>query len=97
MPAGLQCFNAQGQLTVDITDNLPRFIGSVVTGTSPGSISIPAFASGRGFAYSTDFSDFNAGDAVNRPIFQVSTSGISWSWGSGPPILRSIIILYGVF
>jgi hypothetical protein len=97
MPAGIQIFDAQGVLIVDITDNLPRFIGSVYTGTSPGSIAIPAFSGGRGFAYSTDTTDTYPGDAVNRPIFQVTTSGISWSWGSGPPAIRPTTILYGVY
>ena len=97
MTAGLQCFSAQGQLIVDITDNLPRFIGSVFTGTAAGSIAIPAFAGGRGFAYSTDTTDTYPGDAVNRPIFQITASGISWSWGSGPPVQRPTTILYGVY
>lgn len=82
---------------MDITDNLPRFLGSVNTGTSAGSLNIPEFANGRGFAYSTDVFNTYPGDAVNRPVFQVTTSGISWSWGSGPPTLRATTILYGVY
>ena len=98
MTAGLQCFNAQGQLIVDVTDSLPRFIGSVVTGTTAGSIAIPAFAGGRGFAYSLDTTgDAYPGSPDNRPIYQVSTTGLSWSFGTGPPNLKSFTLLYGVF
>lgn len=97
MPQGMQVWDANGVLIMDITDNLPRFIGSVNTGVIAGSVAIPDFAGGRGFAYSTDVTGTYPGDAVNRPIFQVSTSGISWDWGSGPPTRRSTTILYGVF
>lgn len=97
MPQGMQVFAADGSLVMDITDNLPRFIGSINTGTTAGSINIPEFAGGRGFAYSTDTADSQPFEAYNRPIFQVSTSGLSWSWGSGPPTYRAITILYGVY
>lgn len=97
MGQGLQVFAPDGSIVMDINDSLPRFLGSVNTGTNNGSINIPEFAGGRGFAYSTDTFNTYPGDAVNRPIFQVSNLGISWSYGSGPPTRRDTTILFGVY
>lgn len=96
MSAGLQCFSATGELTVNVTDTLPRLIGSVSTGLNAGSIRVPAFADGRGFAFSMDAGGYYPGEAVNRAQFVVTTAGIDWYFPAGSPRLKSIVIVYGV-
>lgn len=99
MAAGLQCFSSTGAQVVSITDNLCRFIGQIDTGTVAGSVAVPEFANGRGFVYTLDSggTGFNPIEAVTRPNVEISTSGFSWSFPSGPPTLKSLPVIYGVF
>lgn len=47
MPTGLQCWDANGNLTVDLTSRMTRLLGSINQG--PGSIQEPALAEGIPF------------------------------------------------
>jgi hypothetical protein len=98
MPAGLQVWDAAGNLVVDITTRLSRFLGSVNSGTSGGSISVPDLAQGTPFYFV-----IISGGAVPVGSFgpEVTFSGtnnttMSWSFASGRTPLAATIY-YGVF
>ena len=103
MAQGLQTFNADGSLDVDITNRLPRFLGSV---------SIPASkASGTIYnqyinnntdiwwfllSASTSFS-VSSGDRVTYeyPIIEKGDGYLKWTFPSGRNL--SCTLLYGVY
>lgn len=99
MPQGLQCFDVNGNLILDITDRLTRVLGIFETGTSNGSLNDPNLANGAPWVYkyhqiSTDI--YNA-----RPInVYVTGTTIYWEFDSAresQDALLSYGIVYGVF
>jgi hypothetical protein len=102
MPAGLQCFDASGNLVVDITSRLPRFVGSAAVG--PGntpSVSNANLAAGTvwyAFQPSQIWGFINMD--VSRPIFSVSGTTISWVYSAGAGTHNMQIpgtLFYGVY
>lgn len=97
MTQGLQVFDANGKLTVDITDSLARIIGtiSIAVGTS-GSVAVPAQAGGtRIFVVklaSTPVGPVSNGPSNRRTEVTISGNTISWTAGRDAVVLR-----YGVF
>lgn len=86
MPAGLQVFDEKGKVLFDSTMSTTRIIGSVDTGTSSGSITVPEFAEGQGWAViskiNTDVSGFGDLSLGNYPLIQIDGTALSWSFGS---------------
>lgn len=97
LSAGLQCFSPAGNLVVDITDNLCRFIGQTVTGTADGALTVPEFSSGRGFVYTMDSGGINPMEPVTRPMVELTPTGFKWTFPSGPPARKSLPVIYGVY
>lgn len=97
MTAGLQCFSPSGELVVDITDNLCRFIGKIMTGTANGTLNVPEFSSGRGFVYTIDSGGANPMEAITRPNVELTSTGFKWTFPSGPPSRKSLPVIYGVY
>lgn len=102
MPAGLQCWDASGNLVVDITSRLPRFVGSApVDSHSSTSVSDARLAGGTvWFAFQpTQIWGFQNMD-VSRPIFSVSGNTISWTWSAGATTRNIKIegtLFYGIY
>ncbi|WP_438396499.1 hypothetical protein [Caballeronia sp. DA-9] len=102
MPAGLQCWDASGNLVVDITSRLPRFVGSAPVG--PGNTSSITNAN---LALGTVWYAFQPQQIwgfqnmdVSRPIFSVSGSTISWTYSAGATTRNMQIIgtvFFGVY
>ncbi|CAG9184322.1 hypothetical protein CURE108131_25185 [Cupriavidus respiraculi] len=87
----LEAFNADGSLNFGSGDRLGRVVGTQWTGTSDGSINVPAFAQGTGFAIAMPA----AGSGVFVPRISVSGTTLSWTFDS--PIYRApSYIFYGV-
>jgi hypothetical protein len=80
MAYGFQCFNAQGQLIVDITDRLTRIIGEVYTGTSNGSINVPEFSLGGTPWVFIQQDNTNNNQFQGRRQVRASVSGTTLSW-----------------
>lgn len=102
MAAGLQCFDASGNLVVDITSRLPRFVGSaVVDGSGNGSATNANLAAGTPwyvFQPSQLWGFINMD--VSRPIFSLSGNTISWTYSPGAGAHNSRIpgtLFYGVY
>ena len=86
MPSGLRVFDAQGNVLFDSSVNTTRIIGTVSSGTSSGSIVVPEFLSGQGWAVmgkiNTDASKFNDVTLGNYPLVQIDGDTLSWTYGS---------------
>lgn len=85
MPAGLQVWDASGNLVVDITSRLQRFVGSApVGGSNPSSVTNANLSAGTvWFAFQpSQIWGFQNMD-VSRPIFSVSGNTISWVYSAG--------------
>lgn len=84
MPAGLQCFDAQGNLIFDANSNTTRILGSVNTGTSNGSITVPEFATRKGWAtidyIVTDTSNFGPLYMSGLPQIAINGTVLSWAF-----------------
>lgn len=93
MIAGLEVNDAAGRPVVDVTNRLPRTLGSVWTGTSDGSLGHAGFAQGEPwFAM--------LGQEVGNVSPEISFSGttMSWTFQSALTAYReSCLILYGVY
>lgn len=82
MPAGLQCFDANGNLCFDSDSNTTRILGSINTGTNNGSITVPEFLTRKGWVavnyIVTDASNF--GPLYFSGLPQINISGTTLSW-----------------
>lgn len=76
MPQGLQVWDKNGVLTVDLTDRLGLAIGSVNTGTSNGSIQVPQFQGNTPFYYALSLSD----NAASSPRISITGTTLSWTF-----------------
>lgn len=77
MAHGFQVFNADGSLQFDTSNRLFRTLTSVTTGTSNGSVAIPANPGGQVVAVVTPSSD--TGQAA-RPT--VSGNNVTWNFSA---------------
>lgn len=93
MTAGLQCFDASGQLTLDVTTRLGRIIGQVQTTGSAGSLTAPGFSQGEPFFCLLPIAYPGAGASGGTVWPKVSISGQTLSWSSG----SQAYLLYGVY
>lgn len=97
MTQGLQVFDANGNLIVDITDSLAKIVGTIniAAGTS-GSVSVPAQVGGtRVYVVklaSTPIGPVSNGPSNKRTEVTISGNTISWTAGRDAVVLR-----YGVF
>lgn len=94
MTAGLQVFDANGNLTLDITDRLTRVIGSftVAAGAAAGSITVAQFSTGTPWVFPLIYS-IN-GDNTD-PAFSIS--GTTLSWTANTAALIDVFVIYGVY
>ena len=96
MSYGLQIWDASGNLVVDSSRRLGRFIGSFMSGTTGGSFTPSGLPSGYLFAFT------NTSEAGSPGIWTNGSGTIFWSFdtfmvnqGFYSPI--SVEIIYGVF
>lgn len=96
MPQGLQIWDANGRLILDVTTRLTRVEGSVATGVANGSFQIP-LSSGEPFIIVEDssgvFSRFGPGVWLDGTVIRWEFS--SSPWAPGPR--ASYNIKYGWF
>ena len=87
-----------GVVTLEITDRVTRIIGRVYTGAGPGSISVPEFVDGTGWAIPLVIEQA-ALRPTPAPLIAISSSGMSWSFpGTGTGNLPvGCWITYGVW
>lgn len=79
VPQGLQCFDASGNLMLDVTDRLTVVLGNFDTGTENGSIANAALLLGEPWYYVSSY----ATDYFTPPNWRalhVSVSGQTLSW-----------------
>jgi hypothetical protein len=102
MTAGIQCWDASGNLVVDITSRLSRVIGSAPVG--PGNTPSVTDARLAGGAVWFAFQPSQIWGFINmdvsRPIFSVSGNTISWTYSAGAGVNNIQIkgtLFYGVY
>lgn len=89
MPAGLQCFDAQGRLILDVTDRMGRVVGSVLTGNTSGSVVADGMSYGSPWFMLTlepgqsegYYLDGGVARARWRPSVTINGQTISWTAG----------------
>lgn len=97
MPVGLQVWDSNGDISVDLSERLGLAIGVIDTGTSNGSISVPQFQGNTPFHYSLALAD----NSSTSPRVSISGTTLSWVFvdiiinGQLSPRVSSTI-LYGV-
>lgn len=92
MPAGLQVFDASGNLVTNITDRIGRVLGTIETGTSNGSVTgVSGFSTGTPFKMCVTLS----GLGYYMPTVTISGTTLSWTFPSGGQ--SECIIVYGVY
>ena len=82
VPAGLQCFDQNGNLCFDANSNTTRIIGTVNTGTKNGSIHVPEFATKKGWVainyIVTDTSNFGPLSMSSLPQVSIEGQYVKW-------------------
>lgn len=103
MTAGLQAFNENGKLDVDITDRLPRFLGKVrIDGTKEsGTIYNSGIRSGTNIWWfilspTTNFTNPEASNPkYEYPVITQGEGCLSWKFPAGRKL--ACTLLYGVY
>ncbi len=67
--------NPDGTVQLDLSKRVTKFLGSIITGSSGGSISVPGFLEGTPFYFT--FPNQNA-EAVGAPAVTISGTTLSW-------------------
>lgn len=95
MPQGLQIFDAQGNLIMDVTDRLSRVLGVVTTNAVAGSLVNADLTSGTPYHINSNAD----GTVVNQQdaecVVTFSDTTMSWTYGAGTA--RDTEIIYGVY
>lgn len=100
MPQGLQVFDANGQIVLDVTDRLTKILGTLTTTTSDGSLAIPA--PGWGTVW-IQMSAVSGEDFLAVPRVYYQGGAIYWTFsgasGVAPPasFRRPVQLIYGVY
>lgn len=95
MSFGLEVYDESGNPTLTLTDRVGRILGSVVSGTSAGSITVPALATGTPFYILR--SEW-LGVTLCPPTVTISGTQISWTFADPTFTERvSAEIFYGVY
>ncbi|MBU2704156.1 hypothetical protein Ga0466249_005310 [Sporomusaceae bacterium BoRhaA] len=101
MTQGLQCFDANGNLVIDVTDHLTKTLGSFTTPVGSGSN--PYLMSGTvvddGFLLGTPWY-VSVGGFNFTSVLAISVTGnkLSWSYNYSPLDGNTIFkVIYGVF
>jgi len=95
MAYGLQCFDAQGRIILDITDSISKVIGVVQTQANvAGSLQVPDFAGGTRVFVSRRATPPSGPFPAQGKRCEVTVNGrtISWTAGRGP-----VVFTYGVY
>ncbi|SDL92717.1 hypothetical protein SAMN04488502_1011200 [Dendrosporobacter quercicolus] len=97
---GLQCWDANGNLTLDLTDRLTRVLGEFKTGTVNGSITDANIANGTPWILNLSM---GRNIAEQEKIFDILINGSTISWtftnysSSFPGTAISRKFIYGVY
>lgn len=83
MAAGMQIFDAQGRLVVDLSTRLIRWIGNVYV-NGAGSVTDSRLSQGNvAFVFQQIGLFYHISGDTARPNFNVSGNTISWSYSAG--------------
>lgn len=95
MPVGLQVFDPAGNIAVDTSDLLGRVLGVRAAGKVNGSINVPGFSTGTGWAAVLPH---RVDDVYSPPIWSISGTTLSWSYSEPNAAYRAdATIIYGVY
>ncbi len=96
MPAGLQVWNAAGQLIFDISTRASRVLGLVnITGGVDGSVANPDFAQGDPYWQCVQTVGLSTLYFGVTPAFSFSGTTLSWSFDGLPD--NDCLLIYGVY
>lgn len=96
MPQGLQVWDENGQLEVDVTSRLTRIIGSFTTTEGvnvSGSVVDDRLLDGQPWYVIQQ----TPSSRPWLPIISISGNTISWSSRGGSSVTRSVNVVYGVY
>ncbi|NKJ46829.1 hypothetical protein CIC12_08770 [Burkholderia sp. SG-MS1] len=83
MPAGMQVWDEQGRLTVNMTTRLARFLGSRYIDGTGGSLMDENLSQGEPFAiFQPDQLFYHISGDAPRPVITISGNTIGWSYGA---------------
>lgn len=98
MPAGLRTWDAQGNLVIDLSTRMGTILGTTMTGTSNGSILVPAFGLPNAVPFWTVMG--SSGHGMYAPQIQAGYIDGAWrlKWTFRDPLGNSDYrITYGVY
>ena len=98
MAYGMRVWDASGNLTMDSTDNMGRYLGQVATtGTTDGSASVPGWAA-QGAQFIVVFPLHTMLSQYCPPLLTYSGDTISWTFESTIPAGNrgAVAIMFGV-
>ena len=96
---GLQCFNENGVLILDYTESITRYFNTIITGTSPGSVTDSKLLQGTPWYYLMPVvaSDIASTLEINPIYVTINGSTISWNWLNLGYQSFSKKLVYGVY
>jgi hypothetical protein len=95
MPGGLQVFNADGSLQLDISDSLSKIVGAFnIAANVAGSVGVPDLAGGSRIFIMKQAQPPLGIAGVNQGRSQITISGRTISWTAGRD---NVTVYYGVY
>jgi hypothetical protein len=79
MPQGLQCFDENGNIILDVTGRITRVLGRFNTGTSPGSLVDPNLLAGTPW-YFTQIPSSSVRDSCRQCVVSFQGDTLSWTF-----------------
>lgn len=101
MTQGLQVYDANGNIILDVTDRLTKYLGELDTGYNDGELSNPDITDGVSvWVFATSYSYNNTVTSGTHvcatPQFTCSAGKIMWTFPEGD-VRASLHVMYGVY
>lgn len=94
MAYGFEIYDASGNLIINLSKRVPRFLGTFTTGTTASSMTDARLSSGLPWFHVL----YTTGSY--SPSFTINATGFSWSWNSfvtSRSLQGSSVVAYGFY
>jgi hypothetical protein len=99
MAAGLQVWDASGNIMLDTTSRMTRVLGSfsIAAGQAAGSVTNAALSSGEPWIFASVVHPGGAGSGGAASTFSFSGNTLSWTKNGIASYSDTIFVIYGVY
>ncbi len=99
MPAGLQVFDENGKVTVDVSNRLTKILGilTIKRENGNGTQTDSRLSLGTPFWFIPYMTNLPDGDIGGEIEIVIDNNKVEWIWNNNAPANMTVTIIYGVF